>query len=273
MVKDLIFILIFSFGMFSKNTAITKVDDAPVLQDAKRTVGNDAYLWTAFFNKKSNSYLISLLNDWNIKTLFLAVNPTMDLTKLQSFQILAHENGIQVDFLIGENSYAEEEDGYIHLEKVMITGRDLGFKGIHLDIEPHTFDDYNDRIDAYSKMQINLFEKAKKWTDANGMDLSVSVPMYLPVKVARTLGKNDIVTHIMAYGNLDVAYKLELTRKMRKVLKTNSRWVFELDDFADYKSFLVVQNQLIENGITEFTFHDVEQMDKKKRRMLSLSPP
>ena len=264
MVKRILLILLF-FGMITENFSKSKSTEYFSQLDAKVNPGNDAYLWTAFFNEKSNSYLIDLLTKWNIKTLFLSVNPTMDLAKLKAFQNLASEKGIKIDFLIGENSYAEEEDGFIHLEKVMMTGKELGFEGIHLDIEPHTFDDYGDNIKTYSKIQSKLFENAKKWCDDHGMDLSVSVPMYLPIKVAKTLGRYNITTHIMAYGNSSVDYKLEQTQAMRKVLKTNDRWAFEIDDFTDYKSLKETESTLIEKGITKFTYHDLAQMDAFKK--------
>ena len=251
--------------MFSQNLSSMslKRDSLHIHTNYKKV--NDAYLWTAFFNEKSNPYLMELLEKWNIKTLFLSVNPTMDLEKLKSFQTLAAEKDIQIDFLIGENSYAEETDGFIHLEKVMMTGKDLGFKGIHLDIEPHTFDDYDENIELYSKIQIKLFNDAKKWCDKNGMDLSASVPMYLPIKVAKTLGRNNITTHIMAYGNSSLDYKLDQTEAMRKVLNSNSRWTFEINDFKDYQSLKKIETKLIEKEITEFTYHDLSQMDALKK--------
>lgn len=263
--KNIILIFIFNFAMFSQNFSSSKMSEDSLQTYAKEKRVNDAYLWTAFFNAKSNGYLIELLEEWNIKTLFLSVNSTMDLAKLKSFQTLAYEKGIQVDFLIGENSYAEETDGFIHLEKVMLTGKNLGFKGIHLDIEPHTFDDYEENIELYSKRQIKLFNKAKKWCDNHGMDLSVSVPMYLPIKVAKTLGRNNITTHIMAYGNSSLDYKLEQTNEMRKVLKTNSRWAFEVEDFPDYQTLRETETKLIKNGITEFAYHDLSQLDALKK--------
>ncbi len=85
--------------------------------------------------------------------------------------------------------------------------------------------------------------------------------MYLPLKLVRTLGRNNITTHIMAYGNSSVDYKLEQTQKMRKILKKNDRWAFEIEDFSDYESLKETENELIKRGITEFTYHDVAQMD------------
>lgn len=251
--------------MFSQSFSSSKMSEDSVQTYANEKKVNDAYLWTAFFNAKDNAYLLELLEEWNIKTLFLSVNSTMDLAKLKSFQTLASEKGIQVDFLIGENSYAEETDGFIHLEKVMLTGKNLGFKGVHLDVEPHTFDDYDQNIDLYSKRQIKLFNKAKKWCDKNGMDLSVSVPMYLPIKVAKTLGRNNITTHIMAYGNSSLDYKLEQTSAMRKVLKANSRWAFEVEDFPDCQTLKETETILIQKGITKFTYHDLSQLDSLKK--------
>jgi len=259
--KKIILILIFNVGMFSQNLSSMslKQDSLHIYKNDKKV--NDAYLWTAFFNEKRNPYLMELLEKWNIKTLFLSVNPTMDLEKLKSFQTLAAEKDIQIDFLIGENSYAEETDGFIHLEKVMLMGKDLGFKGIHLDIEPHTFNDYEENRDLYSKIQMKLFNNAKKWCDKNGLDLSVSVPMYLPIKVAKTLGRNNITTHIMAYGNSSLDHKLDQTEAVRKLLKTNSRWAFEINDFSDYQSLKETETKLIEKEITEFTYHDLSQLD------------
>lgn len=257
--------MIFNFGIIPEYFTNQKVNENLSQMSVNKEGDYDAYLWTSFFNEKSNDYLINLLEEWNIKKLFLSVNSTMDLSKLKSFQTLASEKGIQVDFLVGENSYAEETDGFVHLEKVMLTGKNLGFKGIHLDIEPHTFDDYEDQTAKYSEIQVNLFREAKKWCDAHGMDLSVSVPMYLPLKVARTLGRNNITTHIMAYGNSSVDFKLEQTQKMRKILKKNDRWAFEIDDFSDYQSLKETENELIKRGITEFTYHDVAQMDGFKK--------
>ena len=251
--------------MFSQSFSSSKISEDSVRTYAKGKRVNDAYLWTAFFNAKSNSNLLELLEEWNIKTLFLSVNSTIDLEKLKSFQSSAAEKGIQVDFLIGENSYADEDDGFIHLEKVMMNGKNLGFKGIHLDIEPHTFDDYEKNIELYSKRQIKLFNKAKKWCDKNGMDLSVSVPMYLPINVAKTLGRNNITTHIMAYGNSSLDHKLEQTQAMRKVLKANSRWAFEAEDFPDYKTLKETETILIQKGITKFTYHDLSQLDSLKK--------
>lgn len=258
--KNIILILIFNVGMFCQNFSSTAITDDSVQTYAKEKRVNDAYLWTAFFNAKSNFYLLELLEEWNIKTLFLSVNSTMDLEKLKSFQSSVAEKGIQVDFLIGENSYADEDNGFIHLEKVMLNGKNLGFKGIHLDIEPHTFDDYEQNIELYSKRQIKLFNKAKKWCDKNGMDLSVSVPMYLPIKVTKTLGRNNITTHIMAYGNSSLDFKLDQTKAMRKVLKTNSRWAFDVEDFPDHQTLKETETKLIEKEITEFTYHDLSQL-------------
>lgn len=265
MVKSTLLLLFLNFGMFVQNFLSGSVTENSFHINSKEKPGNDSYLWTSFFNEKSNPYLIMLLNEWNVKTLFLSVNSTMDLEKLKSFQKLASDNGIKVDFLIGENSYVEETDGFIHLEKVMMTGKNLGFKGIHLDIEPHTFDDYEDNIEIYAKRQIKLFENCKKWCDENGMDLSVSVPMYLPLKVARTLGQKNITTHIMAYGNSSLENKIAQTKKMRKILKTNYRWAFEIDDFSDYKSLKETETKLIESQITDFTYHDLTQMDGFKK--------
>ncbi|QBO57326.1 hypothetical protein NBC122_00477 [Chryseobacterium salivictor] len=265
MVKGLILMLLFNLGTLSEHFRSTKSGEDLLHTQLEKRQGGDSYLWTSFFNQKSNAYLMALLKEWNIKTLFLSVNPTMDLAKLRSFKILASQNGIKVDFLIGENSYLEEDDGFTHLEKVMIEGRDLGFAGIHLDIEPHTFDDYHENIKVYSKRQIKLYTQAKKWCAENGMDLSTSVPMHLPIEVAKNLSRNNITTYIMAYDHLSLEKKMDKTEAIRKILKNNYRWVFEIDDFPDYTSLQETENKLIEKGIKGLAYHDLSQMNLFKK--------
>lgn len=257
--------MVFNLGMFSKNFTSNKFAENSFQNDMRTSPKNATYLWTSFFNKTNNVSLIELLTQWNITTFFLSVNPTMDLTKLKSFQMLASEKGIKVDFLIGENSYAEEKNGFRDLEKVMIVGKKLGFKGIHLDIEPHTFDDYELNKSVYSQHQIELFVAAKKWCDANQLDLSVSVPMYLPIEVIKALGRNKITTHIMAYGSLSISQKMEQTTALRKFLKNNYRWAFEIEEFANKNSLIETENILIKKGITEFTYHDLSQLAEIKK--------
>lgn len=230
-------------------------------QDTRDHLGSETYVWASFFNEKSNDYLLELLDKWHINTLFLSGSKTIDVPKLKNFQSLAASKQIKLYRLIGENSFAKKEDGFQDLRKVLVTAKNEGYEGIHLDIEPHTFDDYKSNIELYAKRQIYLFQNAAEWCKANNMDLSASVPMQLPAQVAVALYQNNITTYIMAYDSLSLEKKILKTQEIRDILQDKYRWVFRINDFPNYDTLLDAENTLIQNNISAFSYYDLSQMN------------
>ncbi|SEM33351.1 hypothetical protein SAMN05421856_102455 [Chryseobacterium taichungense] len=227
--------------------------------------GNETYIWSSFFTNYSNSYIIDLMNHWHINRVFLSPGKVYDLAKVNDFMALAAQNNIQVYRLIGENSYAKTDDGFTDLQVALQSAKDMGFAGVHLDIEPHTFDDYKANVDLYAQRLINLFTNSKTWCDQNNMDLGVSVPMQLPAEVATALYDNSIMAYIMAYDVLTLDKKLNKTALIRSILTTDYYvWVFRINDFQAFGDLLDAEAYVQAAGVTKIGYYDLSQMNNFK---------
>lgn len=228
-------------------------------------VGHETYIWSSLFNNYSNEYIIDLLNRWHINRVFLSIGNVTNQVKVENFKTLAAENNILVYRLIGENSYAATDDGFVSLENALINAKNAGFAGIHLDIEPHTFSDYKDNVDVYSQRLVNLFTLSKIWCDQNNMALGVSVPMHLPTNVAYALQQNNVMTYIMAYDVLSLDKKIAKTTVIRNILGNDlSVWVFRVNDFENFPDLLNAETTVQNNNINQIGYYDLSQMNNFK---------
>ena len=227
--------------------------------------GNETYIWSSFFTNYSNAYIINLMNHWHINRVFLSIGKVTDLVKVSDFMALAAQNNIQVYRLIGENSYAKTDDGFNDLQIALQDAKNMGFAGVHLDIEPHTFDDYKTNVDLYAQRLINLFTSSKTWCTQNNMDLGVSVPMQLPAEVATALYNNSIMTYIMAYDVLTLDKKLNKTAVIRNILGPELYvWVFRINDFQVFSDLLDAEAYVQAAGVTKIGYYDLSQMNNFK---------
>ncbi|SDH86613.1 hypothetical protein SAMN05421846_102320 [Chryseobacterium taeanense] len=227
--------------------------------------GNETYIWSSFFTNYSNTYIINLMNHWHINKIFLSVGKTPDMPKVVDFMTKAAENNIVVYRLIGENSYAKTDDGFTDLQLVLQEAKNQGFAGVHLDIEPHTFDDYKANVDLYAQRLINLFTNSKTWCDQNNMGLGVSVPMHLPSEVATALSNNNTKAYIMAYDVLSLDKKLNKTSVIRDILGPDYYvWVFRINDFQNFSDLLDAEATVQTAGVAQIGYYDLSQMNNFK---------
>ena len=227
--------------------------------------GNETYIWSSFFTNYSNAYIIDLMTHWHINRVFLSIGKVADLVKVADFMSLAAQNNIQVYRLIGENSYAKTDDGFTDLQAALQDAKNMGFAGVHLDIEPHTFDDYKTNVDLYAQRLINLFTNSKTWCNQNNMDLGVSVPMQLPAEVATALHDNSIMTYIMAYDVLSLDKKLNKTALIRSILGPDYYvWVFRINDFQVFADLMDAEAYVQSAGVVKIGYYDLSQMNNFK---------
>nr|WP_314499710.1 hypothetical protein [uncultured Chryseobacterium sp.] len=227
--------------------------------------GLETYIWSSLFNNYSNDYIITLLNHWHINRVFLSIGSVTDMIKVENFKTMAAANNILVYRLIGENSYAATDNGFVNLQTALINAKNAGFAGVHLDIEPHTFADYKDNVELYSQRLINLFTLSKIWCDQNSMAMGVSVPMHLPTNVAYSLKENNVMTYIMAYDVLKLDKKIAKTSVIRNILGNDlSVWVFRINDFQNFSDLLDAEATVQNNNINQIGYYDLSQMNNFK---------
>lgn len=222
------------------------------------------YLWGHFFKGKTNGDLLDILSKSRITIVFFSPADS-DSAKVADFIKGCHSLGIKVYRLISENSYASINDGVQKLQDKLKTTTDQGFSGIHLNIEPHTFDDYKKNPEKYTERMNNLFKVTKRWCNYHSMAMSVSIPMHIPLETAFVLRQEKIDAYIMAYGNSDQLKLLERTSKLRGVLGNNTAWVFKISDFESITDLKKGQAMLLGHNIRKFAYYDCSLLYKNSK--------
>lgn len=241
----------------AKNSPLQIQTSKTILQPKEiEKVEYSTYIWRNYFDNNTNEDIIRKLNETNIKRVFLS---TSNEEKVTDFIQRATSNNIEVDRLIGENSYALNDQGSDKLISKMIEAINKGFKGIHLNIEPHTFDDYKENIELYTSRLNTLYETAYNFCTENNLRLSVSIPIQLPKENIETLHRYKIHPYIMAY-NKNQEKLLQKTAALRKTLNGNYTWVIRINDFSSEKELKKVENLLTAQGIKSIGYYELSMI-------------
>lgn len=220
-----------------------------------------SYLWKKGFDAISNTVLLKTLVDNNFSELLLSPGNENN-NKVEEFLLAAKQKNIKVYRLIGENSFAQSDKGYKSLFAKMQQVKQQGFLGVHLNIEPHTFEDYKINRDLYVDRMNLIYRQVKKWCDQNQMELSVSIPMHLPLENALVLKDLGIPGYIMAYETINQDKLLNKTKALRDILDTQLSWVIRVSDFSSLSEIEKVKEVLLSHKINKIGYYDLTEVIK-----------
>lgn len=211
------------------------------------------YIWSRGFNQYSNDRIFDFLEAKGISRVLLSAGKAVDKNKMNRFIARARDKKIKIESIVGKNSwvFSEHHKG----AAVAVNAATFISGAVHLDIEPHTFDDYKQNKTSYLK-QYQVMLKVIRKTSPEGL-LSVAVPVHWPEAVYAGLGRHVNRVYVMAYGSSKADVIL---RRMKKILENVAPEkiviVLRVDDFADEwaieKMIEVLQKR---SGIQRFALH------------------
>ena len=130
-------------------------------------------------------------------------------------------------------------------------------KGIHLDIEPHTFDDFKENKEAYFEKYTALLQKAKTYAVANKLELSVSIPLHYPEDVLKTIFNLCDKVYLMAYENVTVEHIVKKTAEEMALGKDKVVLALRTKDFENREQMDAHFTKL---GFTKICYHDFDYL-------------
>lgn len=217
-----------------------------------------AYVWSSSFNSLEDEFLLWYLKNQEIGEIMLSSGENTDQEKIKAFLHKAGKNSIRVNAMIGGNELLFREKRGSLRAKVEAASL-AGFAGVHLDIEPHTFEDWGTKKDIYIKQYLDMLSFVKVLAGPKGMELSVSIPVHLPENSLNGIfGLADRV-FVMAYGTKDMAV---LKRRLDEELKAGMDKVtialrpLDFDSRAEFERFL--KNVIAELGVERVAVHDIK---------------
>jgi hypothetical protein len=220
------------------------------------------YLWSNLFNVMNNDHLISFMRDREIDHVLISLGKLTDTKKLKDFIHKMDVYGIHSAGLIGNNALVNHSDKEIL--DYLSPFKAYGLNAIHLDVEPHTFDDYDKNKDAYLSNLLSVYKTAADWCHSNGMDLSVSVPFYYPESVIDKAFDICDQVYIMNYNvknEQQLVERLDVfsQAKYRKKLVVSIR----PSDFTTLKDLDYTLLHIIKDtGIEKYCFNDLRGLNR-----------
>ena len=216
------------------------------------------YIWDDIFNEKKNPFLLSYVEKERFKNVIISYNKAQENNQIKNNFIDSLKlQGIGVEVMTGKNSLlGQDPEEYFNL----IT-RSLNLESIdalHLDVEPHTFDDWKVNKVKYLDQYIELLDKAKTYCNERGLMLSVSVPLHYPENYLQMIYDRVDKVYFMAYENIDTDY---IVRKVKDFNREKTIISLRTEDF---RNLLEIEMKIIDIQSQyqplEFTIHDLRRM-------------
>jgi RNAse (barnase) inhibitor barstar len=135
----------------------------------------------------------------------------------------------------------------------------VNIKGLHIDIEPHTFTDFKENKERYFKTYIQVLKQAKLFADNNHLELSVSIPLNYPDEVLMELSALCNYVYLMAYENVDVDFILRKTAEEKIILKNKCVLALRTKDFKNRTEMDELFKKL---NFDKTAYHDLDDLIK-----------
>jgi len=229
-----------------------------------QAVDKEVYVWSSSLNKYQPNFIKNYLNLNAIKTTCLSV-PLIDSlkTKASNLITLLNADSVSTHIMVGKNKLIN--GGIDEHLKGLLPVIKVGAKGIHLDIEPHTFDDWKTNKEKYIEQYIDLLNKTKQFCDANNIELSVSIPLHYPQETINKIYTLVDKVYFMAYENVKTDY---IVRKVEGYNMDKTVIALRTNDFNNRleleEKIIEIEKQIHPSA---FIIHDLDsiiELDKKQ---------
>lgn len=219
------------------------------------------YVWSKSFEEYSAVFLAEYAIYNEFENMVIAVHSEDTLvTQKSALMNYAAENG-EVYFMIGDNQMFFDENPDLTIEKIVKQYAPFKPAGIHLDIEPHTFDEWSTEKQRLLNQYLKLVGKVSTYCKANDFKLAVSIPLhYGPEVIDNLLGRVDEI-YFMCYENVKTEF---LVNKLTTYTDDGLNKIVVALRTEDFSSRIEMEDKINEieklTGIRKFAYHDLRRM-------------
>lgn len=215
------------------------------------------YVWSDAFKNSPETVINEYckVNDFN--PVLISYN-TNKIYLQQVSDFISKNYASSIHLMLGSNKLLNTGlVGYLDSLKSNIK---LSFvRGIHLDLEPHTLNGFKENKLAFFENYITIIKQAKKFTDYNKLELSVSIPLSYPENVLEDLNKLCNNVYLMAYENVSVDFIIKKSAEEKTIL--NSKCVLALRT-KDFENRTEMDQLFKKLGFEKTAYHDLDDLIK-----------
>ncbi len=218
------------------------------------------YIWSGVFNDFSSIFLSEyLVNNEFEKVYFSSASLPKD--QILGFIELLNKQGASVYRLFGDNSMAVNVDT-ASLDGLLQEIKSNGFHGLHLDVEPHVFPDWNSNRDTY----LNNLKTGIQYLSAqldSGNHLTISIPNFYPEEFLSGIQGHVNEVVVMCYDNIDIDFIVRKIAEELVVFGDKLTIALRTEDFEDRIALEdFVKNLIQVTGIENIAIHDLSRLIK-----------
>jgi hypothetical protein len=219
------------------------------------------YIWSKSLSVATQTMLTDYitLNNFNQ----IVVSYKYDKVYLQTLNPFINKNYTsKISLMIGNNKLINGGMP-IYLDSLAKSVPLTFVKSIHLDIEPHTFDDFKTNQAAYFAKYMQVLDDASSFCKKQNLQLEVSIPLSYPDDVLDKIFSLCNKVYLMAYENVDPDF---ITRKCEEELKRGKSKIVLALRTKDFENRSQMDEHFKKLGIKNIAYHDYEtllELDKK----------
>lgn len=229
----------------------------------------DVYVWSKTFENYTGDFLAEYAVYNEFSKMIVSVSDKDVSNQKRMFMEYASETS-DVYFMLGNNKLFYNPDIAGYLERVLKNYDGMTPKGIHLDLEPHTFDNWKtDRRELLNQYVI-LVSEVSRFCKKEGLKLEISVPKHYDGFIMDQLFQMVDKVYFMCYENVDTDF---LVRKLEPFMKDNAEKIVIALRTEDFNNRLEMENKIDDLqkrlDIVEFAYHDLQRIisfDKRGRQ-------
>nr|MBF0222397.1 sel1 repeat family protein [Desulfobulbaceae bacterium] len=223
-----------------------------------RTGNRAIYIWANEFQKYDNKLIEQVFLAKGLDKAVISASKNIDRQKLDHFIELAKFNGIRTELMLSENSWVLPEKWptvQLAVEELCKFGQP-----IHLDIEPHTLPDYQDKKQEYNTYFFEMIRKIRVITDEHSIELNIALPVLHNSDFVDAIASLSDHIYIMAYGKLNQEKLKDKIAPFSNIDKDKLVLALRPKDFTnelEQEEFIDVTFE--QAGLTNFALHDFAQ--------------
>lgn len=251
---------------YAKIEDVVKIEPMKSLNEYSETKERGVYIWSKIFTENSPGFLAEyvIYNRFQKVIVAGAKHDKLIDDKIKFAKFIEPKVDYYVMFGSNKLFYNDSINNYI--KSVLSDYKDLNVKGVHLDIEPHTFDDWKTKRMELLNRYIELVGFVSTYCRNNNLLLEISIPLYYnPDVVDKLFSKVDRI-YFMAYENVKNEYIARKLSTFSDFSKNKIEIALRTEDFSN-RIEMEQKMDTLENitNIHNFTYHDLGrliQMDK-----------
>jgi hypothetical protein len=229
-------------------------DEFEKIYSSKRSI----YIWDNIFENYNLPFLLSYIEKEEFDGVIISYNQKQKNNAIKTaFIDTLYNKSVRVEIMTGKNAllgsdpipYYDSITGPLDFNKV---------SALHLDVEPHTFEDWSANKIKYLDQYIDLLDQTLIFCNKNNISLSVSIPLHYPQEYIEKIYQRCDLVYFMAYENVKTDY---IVRKVKDYDPLKTIIALRTEDF---KNLLEIETKIIDiqkdYKPSQFVIHDLRRV-------------